>query len=73
MDVAIALCVTIFGAFHVEFDFDVRLKALGGLVAWWEGNVLGGKEGEGEGYGLAGDGDGFGSIFLLRCERRAVS
>lgn len=57
----------------MELDFDVRLEALGGLVAWGEGDVLGGKECEGEGYGLAGDGDGFGSIFLLGGERRAVS
>lgn len=43
----------------MELDFDIWLEALGRLIAWWEGDILGGKEGECEGYGLSGNGDGF--------------
>lgn len=56
----------------MELDFDVRLEALGRFLAWWEGDVLGGKKGEGERHGRASDGDGFGGAIFLGCERRAV-
>lgn len=31
-------------SFDVKLDFDVRLKASGRGVAWWEGNVLSGED-----------------------------
>lgn len=57
----------------MELDLDVRLETLGRFCAWWEGNILGGKEGECEGYGRANDGAGFGGVIFLGCERGAVS
>ena len=31
-------------SFDVKLDFDVGLKASGGCVAWWEGDVLSGED-----------------------------
>lgn len=56
----------------MELDFDVRLEALGRFLAWWEGDVLGGKEGECEGYGRASDGGGLRGGIFLGCERWAI-